>query len=272
MKGWLPSGRSDVFAIIGHPVTQVQSPSLYNSHFADISFDAVFIALDVEPKLVPEYFRLMRGTKNLRGGFVTVPHKRSAADCMDELTPRAEALHAVSVVKNDNGRLIGDMTDGPAFLDATRGRGLEPSGKRVALIGGGSAASAIAHACAEQKVAELVMSVRRRERHEALRAIVESVPNAPSLSFDLDTLDGFDLVINGTSVGMAGDDNVPFPVETMSAHSMVGEVVTDPRVTPWLAAALAKGCKVQYGLDMAKAQTQLVSTWWDIPPPAIEYL
>ncbi|HEY5890857.1 MAG TPA: hypothetical protein VIW94_09185, partial [Acidimicrobiia bacterium] len=112
--GLLPSGTTDVFAIIGHPVAQVQSPTLYNNHFADTSLDAVFVAFDIEPDNVPDYFRMMRGTENLRGGFVTVPHKQAAAQCMDELTERAQALNAVNAVKNDKGRLIGDMTDGPA--------------------------------------------------------------------------------------------------------------------------------------------------------------
>lgn len=269
--GLIPSGTSDVYAIIGHPVVQVASPGLYNEHFAASGIDAVFVAYDLDPSAVPRFFEVMRGTSNLRGGFVTVPHKQAAAECMDELTPRAEALAAVNAIKNRDGHLIGDMTDGPAFLYGTRKRGLEPEGKRVALIGGGGAASAIAHACAEQGVAELVLSVRRAERHLVLRAIVESVDSPPALSFDLESLDGFDLVINGTSVGMGDDPNVPFPVDTMSSDSLVADVVTLPKVTPWLAAALERGCRVQYGIDMATAQTQIVSPWWGIDPPNVRF-
>jgi shikimate dehydrogenase len=163
------------------------------------------------------------------------------------------------------------MTDGLAFLYATEKRGLDPEGARVAMIGGGAAASAIAHACAEQGVAELVLSVRRQERHAELKRIVESVDSPPRLSFDLRSLDGYDLVINATSVGMEGDPTVPFPTHSLDQHSLVAEVVTLPRVTPWLAAALAKGCRVQYGVDMAMAQTQLVSPWWGLPVPKVEF-
>ena len=267
VDGLIPSGTTDVYAIIGHPVVQVASPGLYNRHFAASGLDAVFVAYDLDRSAVPTFFEVMRSTANLKGGFVTVPHKQAAADYMDELTTRASALGAVNAVRNDNGRLVGDMTDGSAFLYASRVRGLDPEGKRVALVGGGGAASAIAHACAEQGVAELVMSVRRSERHPELREIIESVENPPKLVFDLTSLAGFDLVINGTSVGMGDDPNVPFPVDTMSPDSLVAEVVTLPKVTPWLAAALEKGCRVQYGIDMAAAQTQIVSPWWGIDPP-----
>lgn len=270
-EGLIPTGTTDVYAIIGHPVVQVATPGLYNRHFTASNVDAVFVALDVDVSAVGRFFDLMRGTANLRGGFVTVPHKQAAAKCMDELTSRAAALGAVNAVKNEDGRLVGDMTDGPAFLFATRERGLEPAGKRVALIGGGGAASSIAHACAEQGVAELVMSVRRAERHPILRRIVESVDPPPRLSFELESLHGFDLVINGTSVGMGDDPNVPFPVDTMSSESLVAEVVTLPKVTPWLAAALERGCRVQYGADMAAAQTQIVSSWWGIDPPIVQF-
>ncbi len=97
-----------------------------------------------------------------------------------------------------------------------------------------------------------------------LRQVVESVPNPPVLDFELDSLEGFDLIINATTVGMHGDDNLPHPVDTLDPTSLVGEVVTLPRVTPWLAAALERGCRVQYGSDMSQAQLHLVSPWWGL--------
>lgn len=270
-RGLLPSGSTDVYGIIGSPVVQVKSPGVYNRHFASSSIDAVFVAFDIEPARVHSYFETVRGIRNLKGGFVTVPHKQAAASAMDELTDRARVLGAVNAYKNQDGKLLGDMTDGPAFLYAARQRGLEPRGAKVAMVGGGAAASAIAHACAEQGVAELVLSVRREERHPELRRIVESVPNPPRLSFDLDDLSEFDLVINGTTVGMGDDPNVPHPTESLRSSSLVAEVVTMPRVTPWLRAAMDRGCRVQYGEDMVAAQTQFVSPFWGLPAPEVSF-
>jgi shikimate dehydrogenase len=257
-----------VFTIVGRPVVQVMAPQIFNQLFADTGQDAVFVAFDLAPDAVGAFFDAMRQTDNFHGGFVTVPHKREAARHMDELTSRASALGVVNAVKRVDGRLVGDMTDGSAFLVASRARGLDPAGSRVALIGGGGAATAIAHACAEQGVAELVLSIRNRARHDDVRRVVESVANPPRLSFELDSLEGFDLVVNATSVGMNGDPNVPHPVDSLDPNSLVGDVVTLPRVTPWIAAALEKGCRVQYGADMSNAQLHLVGPWWglDVPP------
>ena len=70
---------------------------------------------------------------------------------------------------------------------------------------------------------------------------------------------------------MNGDPNVPHPTDTLDPTSLVGEVVTMPRVTPWLAAALERGCRVQYGEDMTKAQRQLVGPWWGLEVPPIDW-
>lgn len=271
IAGLLPSGSTEVFTIIGHPVVQVQAPGIFNRRFADRGVDAVLVPLDLAPGSVSALFGALRRTANYRGGFVTVPHKQEAALAVDELTPRAAALGVVNAVKRVGDVLVGDMTDGAAFLHASRIRGLRPAGARVGLIGGGGAATAIAHACAEAGVAELVLSVRNEQRHDALRRIIESVERPPRLSFDLDSLDGFDLVVNGTSVGMGDDPDVPHPTESLDPNSLVGEVVTLPRITPWLAAAIERGCRVQYGVDMTKAQAQLVGPWWGLEAPPVDW-
>ena len=88
----MPSGSTDLYGIIGHPVTQVQAPGLFNRFFAETGVDAVFVAFDLTPDGVGSYFETVRATANYRGGFVTVPHKGAASACMDELTSRGHAL------------------------------------------------------------------------------------------------------------------------------------------------------------------------------------
>ena len=261
-NGLIPTGTTALFTIIGSPVVQVVAPRTFNRLFAEHGHDAVLVAFDLAPGAVGAFFDAVRATENFRGSFVTIPHKSEAARHMDELTPRASALGVVNAVKHVDGRLVGDATDGTAFLAASRRHGLDPVGARVAMVGGGATATAIAHACAEQGVAELVLSVRNTARHDVLRGVVESVPNPPRIRFDLDSLGGFDLVINATSVGMNGDPALPHPVDSLDPTSLVGEVVTLPRTTPWLAAALERGCRVQYGTDMSRAQLDLVGPWW----------
>lgn len=201
-----------------------------------------------------EHLRHFAAVGNYGGSVVTVPHKGAAVEGMDETTDRARALGAVNVVRAEGGRLIGDMVDGLGFLAALRARGFVVRGARVAILGGGGAGAAIAHALAGAGAARIVVREVRTERHPFLSRLLRDAAPDAEIGFDLASLEDFDLAVNATPVGMKGDSEVPFPTDTLSAATLVADVVTDPAVTPWLAAALEKGCGVQYGAEMADGQ------------------
>jgi len=173
------------------------------------------------------------------------------------------------VVRAEKGRLIGDMVDGLGFMVAVRNHGLSMPSKKVAILGAGGAGAAIALAIAQAGAAELVIKEIRRERNKPLERLLKQANPAIKLSFDLQTLEGFDLVVNATPVGMNDDPRVPFPTETLSPRTLVADVVTNPKVTPWLAAALQKGCVVQYGAEMVYGQFGLMGRHLglEIPDP-----
>lgn len=254
IPGVMPSGTTIFYTMIGTPVVQVKSPSFYNAYFAANGIDAVMIAMDVPTEEVRRHFEHLRHIGNFGGAIVTVPHKQAAAGCMDELTKRAEDLTAVNVVCVEEGRLVGDMVDGLGFLVAVRAHGLSLAGSRVAIVGGGGAGSAIAHAIAGCGAGEIAIREPRTERHGFLGRLLERVHPEARVSFDLTTLAGFDLVVNASPVGMNEDSQLPFPTDTLSPPTLVADVVTNPKVTPWLAAARDKGCEVLYGAEMAYGQ------------------
>jgi shikimate dehydrogenase len=256
--------------MIGTPIIQVRSPLNYNRYFAEHGIDAVMIAMDVPGDQVKAHFEHMRTIPNFAGCIATIPHKQAAADCMDEMSQRAEDLAAVNVVRVENGRLIGDMVDGLGFMVAAKAKGLDMRVRRAAIIGGGMTGAAIALAIAEAGAAEIVIKEIRTERHGFLEHLLRK--NCPhiKISFELTSLDGFDIAVNATPVGMNDDPNVPFPTDTLTSRTLVADVVTNPQVTPWLAAGLKKGCKVQYGVEMADGQFGLMGRHMglEIPDPA----
>jgi shikimate dehydrogenase len=269
VRGVIPTGTTAFYTMIGTPVTQVKSPFLYNRYFADHGMDAVMIAMDVPSGQVSAHFKHMRAVPNFGGSIVTVPHKQAAFDFMDELSERAKTLGSVNVVRAKNGRLIGDMVDGLGFMVAVRNHGLSMPGKRVAILGGGGAGAAIALAIAQAGAAEMVIKEIRTERREPLDRLLKHANPAIKVSFELQTFEDFDLAVNATPVGMNDDPRVPFPTETLSPPTLVADVVTNPKVTPWLAAALKKGCAVQYGAEMVYGQFGLMGRHLglEIPDP-----
>jgi shikimate dehydrogenase len=267
--GVAPTGTTSFYTMIGTPIIQVKSPILYNRYFADHGIDAVMIAMDVPSDQVENHFEHMRTISNFGGSIVTIPHKHAALDSMDEMSERAKTLASVNVVRAENGCLIGDMVDGLGFMVAVKNHGLPIPGKRAAIIGGGGAGAAIALAIAQAGADEVVIKEIRTERHAFLEHLLKDANPEIRISFELHTLQGFDLAVNATPVGMNDDPRLPFPTQTLSPSTLVADVVTNPKVTPWLAAALKKGCTVLYGAEMVYGQFGLMGRHLglEIPDP-----
>jgi shikimate dehydrogenase len=266
--GLIPTGTTRFYTMIGTPVIQVKSPLLYNRFFAENGIDAVMVAMDVPTDQVKNHFQHMRSIVNFAGCIATIPHKQAVAACMDEISKRAQDLLSVNVVRSDNGRLIGDMVDGLGFIVAVKTHGLSMDGKRAAVIGGGGAGAAIAQAIAESGAEEIVIKEVRTERYGFLERLLKITSPEVKVSFELTSLEDFDLVVNATPVGMNDDPNVPFPTDTLSPSTLVADVVTNPEVTPWLAAALEKGCEVQYGAEMVHGQFGLMGRHMGLEIPS----
>jgi shikimate dehydrogenase len=251
----IPSGRTLVYPMIGHPTIQVKSPTTFNRYFAEKNVDGVMIAIDVPPDEVGHFFSLLRGWLNCPGCVVTIPYKQEAARQSDELSPRARDLGAVNVVRRTGeGRLIGDMVDGIGFLEALRLHGFDVKGKRVVVFGAGGAGSAIAYSAAESEATELVVIDTDTVRQQNLLDLISSQYPSVVLSDRILSLSGFDLAINATPLGMNGDPHVPFPLDTLESRTLVADVVTEPEITPWLGGAKARGCPVQTGYEMTLGQ------------------
>lgn len=252
---FIPSGRTLVYPMIGHPTVQVKSPTTFNRYFAEKNMDGVMITIDVPPSEVGHFFALLRGWLNCPGCVVTIPHKQEAARQSDELSPRARDLGAVNVIRRtDEGRLIGDMVDGIGFLEALKLHGFSVEGKRAVVFGAGGAGSAIAYSAAESKASEVVIVDTDKSRQKALLDLISLRFPSTALSDSIRSLSGFDLAVNATPLGMNGDPNVPFPLDTLESHTFVADVVTEPEITPWLAGAKAHGCPVQTGYEMTLGQ------------------
>jgi shikimate dehydrogenase len=256
----VPSGRTLVYPMIGHPTAQVRSPTTFNRYFREKGIDAVMVTIDVPPADVGHFFALLRGWRNCPGCVVTIPHKQEAARQADELSPRARDLGAVNVIRRTGqGLLVGDMVDGLGFIEALKAHGFDPRGKAAAVFGAGGAGGAIAYAIAGAGAASLVVVDIDGERQRGLLALLASRYPQVSLSDALASLWGLDLAVNATPLGMGGDARTPFPLDTLGASTFVADVVTEPDVTPWLRGARERGCRTQTGYEMTLGQFAMMA-------------
>src|SRR5215470_1007966 len=133
-------------ALIGNPVGHSMSPAIHNRAFAELGLDFVYLAFRVDN--VGTALAFMRSIDNFRGMSVTIPHKVSVIEHLDEVNEVDRGIGSVNTVVNDGGRLKGYGTDGPGALKALADAGVRVAGKNVTILGSGGAARAIAFSLA----------------------------------------------------------------------------------------------------------------------------
>src|SRR4030065_250128 len=136
------SGKTRVCAVIGDPIEHTLSPTMHNAAFEHLKLDFVFLAFRVTSD---ELENAVRGAcaLGIRGLNVTMPHKNSATEFLDEADPAVKFLGATNTILNQGGRLRGFNTDGVGALKALRCNGVSLAGKKVLLLGAGGGGRAI---------------------------------------------------------------------------------------------------------------------------------
>ena len=258
--GRVITGATRVVGVIGDPVGHSRSPAMHNAAFDALGLDWVYVAFPVGRGDGTAAVRAVT-TLGLAGLNVTMPHKADAAAACDDLASEAAALGAVNTVVNADGALVGHSTDGDGFLRALDDEGIEVAGRRVLVIGAGGAARAITHALGRVG-ADVTVAARRPE---AARSAAALAPGSEAVGLGGIAVEGFDVVVNATPLGMEGE--AP-PFDTAELHT--GQFVYDtvyPVETPLLREARARGLRAAGGLGMLVHQGALsFSLWTGIEP------
>ena len=255
-----------MLGLIGTPVAHSKSPAMYNHCFQKFGLDWAYLAFDVPAERTGEAVAAIR-TLHMRGANVTMPCKNAVIPFLDELTTAARAIQAVNTIVNEDGVLVGHNTDGCGYTQNLRRNGIEVEGKKIVLLGGGGAASAIAIQAALEGAAEIaVFNLRDAfwpRVEQGLKTIAQAAPGCAISLRDLEdraalkaAIDRCDILSNATRVGMA-------PYEDQSNITdgswyrpdlVVTDVVYAPPETKMLREARAAGCKTCDGLGMLLCQ------------------
>jgi shikimate dehydrogenase len=237
------SGHTTVSGIIGAPVAHSRSPAIFNAAYDALGLDWTYVAFPVAPGAVRDALVGLRAL-GVAGCNVTMPHKAEAAQACDELAPAAAELGVVNVVVVRDGRLLGDTTDGPGFVDAALEAGVTLRDRTALVVGAGGAARAIAASLCREGT-HVVVAARRVDAARAAAAGGEAV----ALDAVDDRLADADLVETATPLGMEGEPP-PFNADKLEARHTVIDAIYTPAETPLLAAAARRGATALNGLGM----------------------
>ena len=261
----MPTAITRIAAVIGDPVRHSLSPRLHNAGFAALGLDWFYVACPVAKGQAAQAIEAMR-TLGIEGLSVTMPHKKSVAVAVDDLSPTAAKLGAVNCVRRDGDRLIGENTDGVGFVDSLRSQlQMDPDGLTIVIVGAGGAARSIALAMAEHGAQVGIFNRTARSAEE----VVEIVGAASSVVQE-EAIRDADVIVNATPLGMS-DDSLPFDPSLLSKGQSLIDLIYEPEKTALLLEAESLGVKTLNGVGMllhqAGAQFQL---WTGCEPPLRE--
>jgi shikimate dehydrogenase len=267
------SGTTRLVAHLGVPTASFKSPMIYNPYFAHAGIDAVVVPMGCGPDDYPQFLRMLFRLSNIHGALVTMPHKVSTLGLVDVASDTARIAGACNAVRLEpDGSLKGDMFDGEGFVRGVRRKGLELSGIRALVVGCGGVGSAIAASLAAAGVGQLSICDANPMLAERLAERLQR--HAPDVELRVGRNDpaGVDLAVNATPLGMSAGDPLPFDTARLDPRTFVGEVVLLPETTPLLAAARARGCRTQVGLDMLFEQIPAYLEFFGFPAASPETL
>lgn len=244
--------------IVGHPIDQVKAPQLMNPHYMAAGDNVLVLPARVRPDDLRKVFEGAQQLGNLRGWIVTVPHKIALASWMDELSVAARVAGAVNAIRFRNGKACGDLFDGYGFVSGLGARGFAIAGCSALVLGAGGVGSAIALALSEAGAARVSVSDIDISRAQRLASrLCELGPAGTRFDAGRATsTSGFQLVVNASPVGMAGDPRLPIDPGLLRSSHVVAEVVMTPELTPLLLAARSLGCEIHPGKQVLEGQLQ----------------
>jgi shikimate dehydrogenase len=243
--------------VIGNPVENSLSPVMHNAALIHLKLENEFQygKMKIETDELITFVELIR-MGNIYGANVTIPHKINIKQYMDALTPEAELIGAVNTIFKKENKIIGHNTDGIGCLNALKEQGIDVKDKKIALLGAGGAARAIAFTIATHNPKKITIINRTVEKGLELSNEIKNKLKVDISSDNYDNIKNIltecDILINTTSVGMKGKNINQSLIHKDYLHEKITvmDIIYTPEKTKLLIDAEEKGCKIIKGIGM----------------------
>jgi shikimate dehydrogenase len=263
------TGRARLAGVMGWPVAHSRSPRLHGFWLAQHDIDGAYLPLPVHPQNLAAALRALP-LLGFTGVNITLPHKAAALALVDRVSEEAQRIGAINtVVVAADGLLEGSNTDGYGFLAHLKASApaWRASDGPAVLLGAGGAARAIAVALLGAGVPELRLANRTARRTAELAEALG--PRIEPIDWEQRSgaLDGAALLVNSTTLGMAGQPPLKISLQRLPRPAVVYDIVYVPLETPLLAAARARGNIPVDGLGMLLHQALPgFAAWFGVTP------
>lgn len=257
--------------MFGHPVAENPIDRMFDAVYAHYRLNWQFWKCDIGS--VEDLPMAIRGAKALgfSGFCITVPYKIASIPSLDAVDDDVRVIGAANYVTFEDGRIIGHNNDGKGVVKAIHK--LTPiAGKRVAMLGAGGAGRAMAVEIARAGAAHLTVITRRESQGTEVADLVHRATSVPAewlgWKGTVALPAGTQIVFNATHLGAAPQlESVPVDWKSIAGDTTVVDVITNPRITPFLETAREKGCAIVDGVEMlVQLAMQIFEAWTGIVP------
>jgi len=239
--------------VIGDPIAHSKSPLIHGFWLDALGIDAEYRRAHVRPEELAGYFESRRADPAWRGCNITIPHKQAALDYVEDRGGVRESIGAVNtVIRGEDGALIGTNTDAGGFYAPIAGLDLE--GRHAVVIGAGGAARAILFALSRLGIGRVTIQNRNVLKAAALLSSFGIKGDAVPLGSPLPPAA---LLVNASALGMAGQPPLDIDLSPLPEDAVVYDAVYVPLETQLLAQARARGLDTVDGLEMLIGQAAL---------------
>lgn len=254
-------------ALLGDPVEHSLSPVFQNAAIQAAGLDAVYLRLRCDSAHLDG---LLTGIGRAGGaGNITLPHKTRAATLLDSATEAVQRTGACNTFWAEDGRIHGDNTDVEGFARAARGLIGSPAGARVLVLGAGGAARAVVLALMQERADAVHLLNRTPARARAVADTLDPRGRRVAVLGGVDAVEreGYDLIVNATSLGLDPADPLPLDLDRPVRVGAVLDLAYRGRGTAWVADARDRGIPAMDGLEMLVQQgAASFRRWFDREP------
>lgn len=249
------SAATRIAGVAGSPVSHSLSPLLMNAWIAAARIDAIYAGFPVDPDRAETAFRGLVPL-GMMGLNVTAPLKAAALHAADTANATARKIGAANVLVNEAGFLHAYNTDAPGFIDACEQHDIDVRAGPALVLGAGGAARAIVHGLVSAGAPEILIANRTKDAAHALRD--DLAPKGVVYDWEQRNraLGDARLVVNATTLGMAGRDQLDLDWSRCDPRSAAFDSLYGPSETGFLAGARAKRLKTVNGIAMLIGQAR----------------
>ena len=240
------------YGLVGYPLGHSFSARFFAGKFSREGRDAVYE--NYELPQVDGLRQLVADTPGLSGLNVTIPHKRHVMPLLDALSPEAEAIGAVNVIRIERGvggvRLTGYNSDALGFSRSIAPL-LRPDHHAALVLGTGGASLAVVYALHRLGVVPHCVSRTAAPGRLTYEDLTEEVMAAHTV------------VVNCSPVGMFPhvDEAPQIPYQWVTPAHLLYDLVYNPEETKFMRLGRERGAVVKNGLEMLRLQAMAS---WDI--------